>query len=224
MSRARLTVRMLLKGISGFALIGALLFVPAGSFAYTEAWRFMLFMALMMLTFGIALLLNDPDTLNRRLNSKETQPKQRAYIALFGLMFVLSFVLAGFDYRCKWSHMPNWVSIAALALMGVGYLLYGMVIRQNAYAARVVQVEEGQRVITTGVYAIVRHPMYLACLLLFLMMPLALGSYVALLPMVALPILLALRIKNEEAVLMDELAGYKEYMQKTKYRLIPFVW
>lgn len=222
--QTKLLVQMAARSLAGFLLMGLLLFGCAGSLRYLKGWLFLATLAVLMLGLGLALFFKAPETLGRRLRAKETQKAQRGYVGLIGLVFLLSFALAGLDYRFHWSRMPLWGAVIGLAFMVFGYALYAAVVFQNAYASRVVEVQEGQSIIETGLYGIVRHPMYLACLVLFGAMPFALGSYVAALPMLLLPVGLVLRIKNEESVLAAELEGYTAYMQKTKYRLIPFLW
>ncbi|MEA4971041.1 MAG: isoprenylcysteine carboxylmethyltransferase family protein [Candidatus Pelethousia sp.] len=222
--KSNLLINMIVKGLLGFFLLGLMLFGAAGSLRYTNAWLLIAALFLLMLAMGTLLLLKYPETLERRLKAKEKESAQKGYISLIGVLFLASFVLAGLDYRFHWTRVPFGVSLCALLLMIVGYGLFAATILQNAYASRVVEVQKEQTVVTTGLYAVVRHPMYLACLLLFPAMPLVLGSYIALFPMLLLPIGLILRIKNEEAVLRTELNGYTDYMQKTKYRLIPFIW
>lgn len=223
-SQNKLLARMLAQALSGMVVLGALLFGSAGSWHYVNAWLLIGALTLLMLGLGLLLLVRHPEMLAKRLNAKESQTVQKGYIAAMGGLFVLSFVLAGLDFRFEWSRMPLGWALVALAVMVLGYGLFAAVMLQNAYAARTVAVQENQQVISTGLYALVRHPMYLACLLLFLAMPLALGSYVALLPMLLFPAALVLRLKNEEAVLKEGLPGYAQYMQKTKYRLIPYIW
>lgn len=219
-----LIANMLLKGVLGFSLLGLLLFGCAGSFRFARAWLLIATLLLLMLAMGLLLLLKHPQTLAKRLRAREQERAQRGYISLMGLLFIASFALAGLDYRFRWMRMPWWVSLTALGVMILGYSLFGAVILQNAYASRVVEVQKGQVVISTGLYGVVRHPMYSACVLLFLAMPFVLGSYIALAPMLGVPVLLALRIKNEEAVLLTGLPGYAAYMQKTKFKLIPYIW
>lgn len=215
---------MIVKGILGFSLLGAILFGCAGSLHYVNAWVLIVSLFILMLAVGIFLLVKYPDTLERRLNTKESEMAQKGYIAIIGILFFSSFVLAGLDYRLQWSNISFWESLLALIFMFIGYGMYGAVIFHNSYASRVVEVHKDQTVVSTGLYAVVRHPMYLACLLIFLSMPFILGSYVSLIPMLIFPIFLVLRIKNEEAVLMCGLPGYSEYMKKTRYRLIPYIW
>ena len=222
--KQRLLRVMLFNGIRGFAVIGAILFASAGSLQYRNGWLMIASLAALMLTMGLLLWRKHPDTLKRRMQTKEKETVQKVYVLLFGILFLSSFVLAGLDYRFQWAQIPFWGAIPALIIMCVGYALYGAVILQNAYAARTVEVQEEQTVISAGLYARVRHPMYLACLLVFLPMPLVLGSFIALLPMLVFPLVLAGRIQNEERVLRASLPGYAEYTDKTRYRLIPYVW
>lgn len=214
----------MVKGVVGFLLLGLLLFGCAGSLRYVNAWMLTGTLFVLMTTVGIILLFKYPETLKKRMQARERESAQKGYIFVIGMLFLLSFALSGLDYRLQWSKMPFWVSVLALAIMVVGYGLFAAVVFQNSYASRVVEVQAGQAVISTGLYAVVRHPMYSACLLLFLSMPVVLGSYFALIPMLVFPAMLVLRIKNEEAVLISGLKGYPEYMKKTKFRLIPFVW
>ena len=222
--KSKLLPQMLLKGLAGFALLGLLLFGCAGSLAYTGGWLLVAPLAALMAAMGVFLLVKSPETLARRLKSKESENAQKGYIALTGGLFLLSFALGGLSFRFGWAQLPLPGMVAGLIVMILGYAMYAAVIRQNAYAARVVEVQQGQTVISTGLYAVVRHPMYLACLLVFVPMPLVLGAWLALVPMLCLPVMLVLRIKNEEQVLLAGLPGYAEYTQKTKYRLLPFIW
>jgi protein-S-isoprenylcysteine O-methyltransferase Ste14 len=222
--KAQLLIRMLVKGILGFLLLGIPLFGCAGTLHYANAWVFISSLCTLMLIMGLILLIKYPETLERRLKAKESETAQKGYVVLIGISFLASFALAGFDYRFGWSKAPFAVSAAAWIIMLIGYILYCMVVFQNSYASRVVEIQKGQIVISTGLYAVVRHPMYFSALLLFLSMPLVLGSYIALIPMLVFPVALVLRIRNEEAVLMSGLDGYSAYAQKTKYRLIPYLW
>lgn len=223
-SRLKLLINMVIKFGLGFLAMGFILFACAGSLSYTNGWIFIIALASPMMLFGIALLIKDPETLARRLKSKEPDRSQRKNIAAGGVMFIAAFVLSGLDYRFGWSKAPLAVTISALAVMLVGYALFVAVILQNAYASRVVEVSDDQKVITTGLYAFVRHPMYVASILVFVSMPLVLGSYFALLPMLFYPAIIVRRIISEEALLMQKLAGYKAYTEKVLYRLLPFIW
>ena len=222
--KVRLLTQMIAKGAFGVLLVSVPLFGCAGTLRYRNAWVVIGSLCVWMLSFGIILLIKHPEILEGRLRTRESETAQKGYMALIGLSFLASFVLAGLDYRFGWSGMPFAVSAIAWGVMLIGYVLYSMVVLQNAYASRVVEIQKGQRVISTGLYSLVRHPMYLAAILLFLAMPLVLGSYIALLPMLVFPALMALRIRNEEAVLLSGLEGYAEYLQKTRYRLIPYIW
>ncbi len=215
---------MLVRFVIGFLLLGALLFVSAGSLSYTNGWILMITLAVPMAAFGVTLLIKAPDVLARRMQSNEPDKTQRAVVTISALMFLAAFVLAGLNYRFAWPGVPLGVVVAGVAVMLIGYAMFAAVILQNAYAARVVDVYENQKIITTGLYALVRHPMYTASILLFLAMPFALGSWIAALPMLLYPFIIARRIKNEEALLVRELEGYAEYTRKVKYRLLPLVW
>lgn len=213
-----------IKLFAGVVLLGTLLFVPAGSLNWPEAWWFMGLLFVPMLVAGFALLWKNPALLERRLRNRETEPVQRRVVALSGLMFVSAFVVAGLNWRFRWIVMPRWTEIVAAAVFLAGYLMYAEVMRENEYLSRTVEVAEGQRVVDTGLYGVVRHPMYAATLLMFLSMPLVLGSPVSLAIMLAYPALIAGRIRNEEEVLTRELPGYAEYTRKVKYRLLPGIW
>ena len=208
----------------GVVTIGLLLFWPAGTIRYWNAWLLMGVLLLPMLAVGIVMMLKNPELLRKRLNAKEKQGQQSRIIKWSGCMFLLGFVCAGLDFRFQWIALPDWVSWVAAMLFVAGYLLYAEVLRENAYLSRTIEVQENQKVIDTGLYGIVRHPMYGATLLLFLSMPLVLGSLISFVIFCAYPVLIARRIRHEEAVLERELEGYAEYKEKVKYRLIPFVW
>ena len=224
MRRAALAWQALAKGISGLAVMGLLLFLPAGSWGYWQAWLFLGLLFVPMTCVATWLLVREPELLAKRLSSKEQEKAQRQVVALSALMFVAGFLLAGFDQRFGWSEMPAWVVAIAAVVMLCGYGLYAEVMRENAYLSRTVEVQENQKVISTGLYCIVRHPMYAATLVLYLAMPIVLGSWVALVPFLAYPLIIARRIRNEEQVLEEGLAGYREYEQQVPYRLIPFIW
>lgn len=201
-----------------------MLFVPAGTLAYRGAWLFIALLFAPILVMGVVLMIKNPELLRKRLEMKEREKKQKGVVALSGLLLVASFIVAGLDYRLGWSHVSNIiVSIASVVLL-VGYALYSEVLRENVYLSRVVEVQEGQRVIDTGLYGIVRHPMYFAVTLLYLAIPLVLGSWWALLVISPCVLLLAARIKNEEQVLHQGLPGYTDYTKRVRYRMIPWVW
>ena len=220
----KLMISALIKLLCGVALVGLLLFLPAGTFAYANGWLLagLLFVPIMLA--GIVMLLRSPELLKKRLDGKEKQGKQKGVVALSGLMFIAGFAVAGLDFRLGWSVMPDWVVITASVLFLVAYALYAEVMRENAYLSRTVKVEEGQQVVDTGLYGIVRHPMYMATILLFLMIPLVLGSWFALIPFAFYPVIIIVRLKDEERLLAKELPGYEAYMQKVKKRIIPFIW
>ena len=214
----------LIKFALGLLLVGALLFLPAGSFLYINAWLFIALLFAPMLLLGAVLLVKAPKLLEKRLNAKETEGAQKGVVTISGLMFVIGFVVAGLDYRFGWSHVPLWaVAVAAVVLLAA-YALYAEVMRENAYLSRTIEVQNDQKVVDTGLYGIVRHPMYAATLWLFLAIPLVLGSWwslVCFLPYIAV---IVVRIRNEEQVLEAGLVGYTAYQKRVRYRLIPFVW
>ena len=220
----KLLVEALTKFACGLVLVGVLIFLPAGTLAYTYGWYFMALLFGPMLIAGFVMLAKSPEFLKKRLDAKEKQAAQKGILAFSGLMFIAGFVVAGLDFRFDWSHMPTWVVISASVLFLLAYALYAEVMRENAYLSRTIQVEQGQKVVDTGLYGIVRHPMYAVTILLFLMIPLILGSWYALIAFAFYPAIIIVRLKNEEALLTRELAGYAEYKQKVKYRLLPYIW
>ena len=219
-----LLMNALLKFFCGLVLVGALIFLPAGTWQYFGGWLLMGLLFVPMLIAGFVMLFRSPELLARRLDVKEKQSAQKGVIKLSGLMFIAGFVLAGLDHRFGWSKMPLGVMIGGGVLFLVAYALYAEVLRENVYLSRTVKVEEGQKVIDTGLYAIVRHPMYMATLLLFTMMPLVLGSWFALIPFAFYPMIIVIRLKDEEELLTRELPGYAQYKQKVKYRILPYIW
>jgi len=220
----KLIFNALIKFIAGLVLVGLVLFLPAWTLSYPGAWLFLGLLFVPMLIMGIVLFIKAPSLLEKRLNNKEKENAQRGVVALSGLMFPIGFVLSALDFRFGWSSVPLWLVIAASLLFLIGYGMYAEVMRENAYLSRTVEVQDNQKVIDTGLYGIVRHPMYLATLLMFIPMPLILGSFFGLIPFALYPILITVRILNEEKVLTEGLSGYDEYKRKVKYRLIPFVW
>ncbi len=214
----------LTKFILGFLLVALLIFLPAGTLAWQNGWLFIGILFIPMLIAGVTLMLKSPGLLRKRLNAKEERGAQSLVIKLGGLMFLISFILAGLDFRFSWFQLPGIVVYTASGIFLVAYALYAEVMRENAYLSRTVEVQKGQKVIDTGLYGVVRHPMYSATLLLFLSMPLVLGSLIALAPMLFYPVIIGARIKDEEKLLAQELAGYAEYTKKVRYRLVPFVW
>lgn len=220
----KLLLNALTKFICGLLLVGLLIFLPAGTLSYTYGWLFIGLLFVPMLIAGLVMLLKSPDFLAKRLDAKEKQTTQKGVVALSGLMFSAGFAVAGLDYRFGWSVMPLPITIAASVLFLLAYVLYAEVMRENAYLSRTVKVEEGQTVVDTGLYGIVRHPMYMATILLFLMIPIVLGSWYALIAFAFYPAIIIVRLKDEEDLLTRELPGYAEYKQKVKYRIIPFIW
>ena len=214
----------MIKFFSGVLLVGLLLFLPAGTLYFRRAWLLMGILFIPMFLAGLVMLFKSPELLRRRLKARESEGEQRTVIALSGLMFLLSFILAGLNYRSDWMLLPRWVSIAAAAVFLLGYGLFGEVLRENVYLARTVEVEKGQKLIDTGLYGIVRHPMYSATVLMFLAMPLVLGSPLSFAVMLLYLPIIAKRIRNEEQVLSKGLEGYKEYCGRVKYRLFPWIW
>ncbi|MBQ6539621.1 MAG: isoprenylcysteine carboxylmethyltransferase family protein [Oscillospiraceae bacterium] len=213
-----------IKLVSGVIIVGVLLFVPAGTLAWKNGWLFMELLFIPMLIAGLVMYFKAPELLRSRLNAKETQTEQKLVILLSGLMFIASFVIAGLNYRFRWIVMPGWTVIAAAVIFLLSYLMFGEVLRENEYLSRTVEVREGQKVVDTGLYGVVRHPMYSATVIMFLCMPLILGSILSFIVMLAYIPIIVKRIGNEEQVLERELEGYGEYKEKVKYRLIPFVW
>ena len=220
----KLLISALTKFLIGLLLVGLLIFLPAGTLAYPGGILFLCLLFVPMLVMGIVMLARARDLLAKRLDAKEKQAAQKGVQSLSGLVFIAGFVLAGLDFRFGWSDVPLPVVIAASVIFLAGYGLYAEVMRENAYLSRTVKVEEGQTVVSTGLYGIVRHPMYLASILMFLAIPLVMGSWYALIPFAFYPLLMVVRIKDEEKLLTAELAGYEAYKSKVKYRLIPFVW
>ncbi len=213
-----------IKFTLGVLLVGLLIFLPAGTFAYRRGWILMGILFLPMFLAGLVMMAKDPELLRKRLKAKESQKDQGLVIRLSGLMFLAGFVLAGLSYRFSWMLLPVWVSNAAAAVFLGAYLMYAEVLRENHYLSRTIEVQAGQKVIDTGLYGIVRHPMYSATVLLFLSMPLVLGSILSFLVFLFYPVLISLRIRGEERFLEAELLGYQAYKQKVKYRLVPFLW
>ena len=220
----KLLINGLIKFTCGLVMVGLLIFLPAGTLHFFNGWLLTGLLFVPMLIAGFVMFFKDPAFLARRLDAKEKQAAQKGVLALSGLMFIGGFVIAGLDFRFGWSRMPDWVVAAASVLFIIAYLLYAEVMRENAYLSRTVKVEAGQRVVDTGLYGIVRHPMYMATVLLFTMIPLVLGSWYSLIVFAFYPGIIIIRLKNEEDLLTRELPGYPEYKQKVKFRLIPFIW
>lgn len=214
----------IIKYLSGVILMGALLFIPAGSLSWPNGWLLMGLLFIPMLIAGILLYLKAPDLLRSRLNAKETQDQQKNVIRLSGFLFLASFVLAGLNYRFQWHQLPAGVVLCACVVFLLAYLMFREVLRENAFLSRTIEVRKNQTVVDSGLYGIVRHPMYTATIFLFLSMPLILNSLISFFIMLFYIPVIIMRIQNEETVLEKELNGYAEYKKKVKYRLLPFVW
>ena len=222
--RKRILPKVLIRFILAIVFIGILLFVPAGSLKFSNGWLFIAGLLLPMTFTLIYLYINDPELLEKRINLKEREDAQKKYIKLSLIFYIVVYIIPGLDYRFGWSSVPSWLILVSLIIMVWGYIMFIIVMMQNRYASRVIEIQNEQKLIDTGLYSIVRHPMYLAATILYLSSSIVLGSYFTLIPMLLLPFLLAFRIKNEEKVLLSGLPGYEEYMKKVKYRLIPFIW
>ena len=220
----KLLIQAIIKFIFGVLIIGALLFIPAGTIGYWNGWLFMGLLFIPMFIAGIFLMFKNPELLKKRLNAKEKEGEQRVVVLLSGLMFLSGFIIAGLNFRFNWIVLPHIVVIIASILFIIAYILYAEVLRENTYLSRTIEVQKNQKVIDKGLYGIVRHPMYAVTILLFLTIPLVLGSIISFLIFIVYPIIIAKRIKNEEKVLEKNLEGYKEYKKKVKYKIIPFIW
>jgi len=223
MSR-KLFIETVLKFTLGIVLVGALIFLPAGTVKFSGGWRFMAVLFVPMFFEGIILMVKNPSLLAKRLDAKEKMKEQGIIVKLSGLMFVAGFVMAGIDFRFKLLVLPQFIPIVASAVFLIGYALYVVVLCQNTYLGRKIEVQENQKVIDSGLYSVVRHPMYTATILLFLAIPLVLGSLLSFVIFLFYPLLIVMRIKSEERFLERELKGYTEYEKKVKYRLVPFIW
>lgn len=224
MKKSKLLLNTLVKFFAGIILVGALLFLPAGTFNYFNGWLFISLLFVPMMILGIVLFFKAPDLLAKRLSSKEKEKTQQGVVKFSALIFLLGFVIAALDFKFGWSKVPLWVVIVASVILLISYGLYAEVMRENAYLSRTVEVQENQKVVDTGMYGIVRHPMYAVTIWLFLSIPLVLGSLWSLLCFIPYPILIAVRIKNEEKILEEGLPGYTEYKQKVRWKILPFVW
>ena len=219
-----LLTQALAKFFLGAILLGILIFVPAGSLHYWQGWLLMGILFVPMFAAGLVMMAKNPDLLRKRLNAKEQETEQKAVVKLSGLLFIAAFVVAGLNWRLGWCVMPDWAAWVAAGVFLASYLLYAEVLRENTYLARTIEVQENQKVIDTGLYGIVRHPMYMATTVLFLAMPLVLASPISFIIMLGYIPVIAKRIKNEEKVLEEGLEGYAEYKKKVKYRILPFIW
>ena len=220
----KLLIQGIIKFLAGVVLLGVLLFLPAGTLAWPQGWRLMGILFIPMFFAGIVMIRKNPELLRKRLNAKEKQAEQQDVLKLSALMFLAVFILAGLNFRFRWIVLPDWISWTAAAIFLISYGLYAEVMRENAFLSRTIEVQENQQVVDTGLYGIVRHPMYMSTLFLFLAMPLVLGSVISFLIMLLYIPIIAKRIRNEEQVLEEGLDGYTEYKQKVKYKVIPFIW
>ena len=214
----------LIKFAAGLLLVGVLLFIPAGSVKYWQAWLLICILFVPMFIAGLIMMKTSPELLRKRLNAREEEGEQKEVVLFSGLMFLAAFVLAGFNWRFGWIPLPKAVSYIAAVVFLLAYALYAQVLRENEYLSRTIEVQENQRVIDTGLYGIVRHPMYMSTVFLFLSMPLVLGSLISFVIMLAYIPIIAKRIRNEEKVLEEGLKGYREYKNKVRYKVIPFIW
>ena len=220
----KLFFQAIIKFLLGVLIVGLLIFLPANTLQYWNGWLFMGMLFIPMFIAGIIMMKKTPELLKKRLNAKENEKEQKEVILYSGLMFLIGFILAGLNYRYRWIIIPNYVVAIASVIFILSYILYAEVLRENEYLSRTIEVQENQKVIDTGLYGIVRHPMYAATILLFLSMPLILGSIISFIIFLVYPLIIAKRIKNEEEVLEKQLEGYSEYKKKVKYKIIPFIW
>lgn len=220
----KLFTQAIFKFLSGLLIVGLLLFLPAGTFVWRQAWLLLGILFVPMFIAGLIMMKRAPDLLRKRLDAKEEEKEQKTVIVLSGLMFLAAFIVAGLNFRFRWIALPVWVSWAAAVLFLLAYVLYAEVLRENVWLSRTVEVQENQKVVDTGLYGIVRHPMYMTTLLLFLSMPLVLGSVISFVIMLLYIPIIAKRIRNEEQVLEGGLEGYAEYKRRIRYKVIPFVW
>ena len=224
MMDTKLFFQALSRFLIGLIIICILLFIPAGTVNYPNGWLFIALLSIPMFFAGIIMLFKSPDLLRRRLNAKESEDEQKTVILVSGIIFLLAFILAGLNFRFGWFHLPTVVIIISSVIFLIAYIMYAEVLRENEYLSRTVEVSENQKVVDSGLYGIVRHPMYTSTIFLFLSMPLVLDSIFSFIVMLVYPIIIIFRIRNEEKVLENELIGYKEYKEKVKYKLIPYLW
>ena len=220
----KLFLQAIIKFLLGFIIVGLLIFIPAGTIDYFNGWLFMGILFIPMFIAGIIMFFINPELLRIRLNAKEKEKEQKAVVLFSGLMFITGFIVSGLNYRYQWLRLSNMVTIIASIIFIISYLLYAEVLRENTFLSRTIEVNDNQKVIDTGLYGIVRHPMYLITIILFLSMPLILGSLISFIIFLIYPLIIIKRINNEEKVLERELKGYREYQTKVKYKLIPFIW
>lgn len=220
----KLFFQAIVKFLLGVIIIAALLFIPAGSFEFWNAWLFMGILFFPMFIAGIILMIKNPELLKKRLNAKEKEDEQKEVVLFSGLMFLAGFIIAGLNFRFCWIIIPDVIVIISTILFIISYILYAEVLRENTYLSRTIEVQENQKVIDTGLYGIVRHPMYAVTILLFLTIPLILGSIISFIVFLIYPFIIAKRIKNEEMVLEKDLEGYTEYKEKVRYKVLPYIW
>lgn len=220
----KLMISAVTKFLAGLVLLALLIFLPAGTLAFAQGWIFMAVLFIPMFIIGVVLALKSPELLRKRLNSKEQENTQKGVVISSLLMFLAGFITAGLSFRFGWLRLPMWVSVTAAVIFLIGYAMYAEVLRENEYLSRTVEVQEEQKVIDTGLYGVIRHPMYTATILMFCSAPLVLGSVVSFVIFLAYPVIIVTRIGNEEKVLENGLKGYTDYKKKVKYRLLPFVW
>ena len=220
----KLFLSAIIKFLIGFVIVGLLIFIPAGTIKFFNGLLFMGLLFIPMFIGGIILFFLDPLLLKNRLNAKEKESEQKEVLFLSGVMFISGFIVSGLNYRYNWTNMPNFIVVIASVLFIISYILYGEVLRENSFLLRTIEVKDDQKLVDTGLYGIVRHPMYAITIVLFLMIPLILNSIISFVIFLVYPFIIVKRIKNEEKVLEKELKGYKEYKRKVKYRLVPFVW
>lgn len=221
---AKLFFQAIIKMLSGILLVGGLLFLSAGTFAFWQAWVLMAILFVPMFIAGLIMMFKSPELLRKRLNAKEEQNEQKIVILLSALMFIAAFVVAGLNFRFSWIVLPDWVTYVAAGIFLFSYVLFAEVLRENAYLSRTVEVQDDQKVIDTGLYGLVRHPMYMSTLFLFLSMPLVLGSIISFVIMLVYIPIIAMRVRNEEQVLEAGLKGYTDYKRKVRHKVIPFIW
>lgn len=220
----KLFFEAIIKFLLGVILVGLFVFVPANTIEFFNGWLFMGLLFIPMFIAGVIMIIKAPDLLKSRLEAKEKSNEQKSVVKLSGLMFIVGFIIAGLNYRFNWIILPNYLVVISSIIFVISYLLYAEVLRENSYLSRTIQVQKGQKVIDTGLYSLVRHPMYLTTILLFLSMPLILNSFISFIIFLIYPFIITKRIKYEEQVLEKELEGYKEYKKKVKYKMIPFIW
>ena len=220
----KLFLQAVIKFLSGLILVGLLIFLPAGSLDYAGGWLFMSILFIPMFIAGVVMMFKNPELLRSRLDAKEKEKEQSTVVKLSGLMFLAGFIVAGLDFRFSWSNVPTGLTVTATVVFISAYIMYAEVLRENTFLSRTIKVQDNQTVVDTGLYAIVRHPMYSATILLFLSMPIILGSVYSFIIFLSYPFIIAKRIKNEEELLSKELKGYAEYKKKVRYRLAPFIW